>query len=382
MLLPLKTDRPQRNTPVVNYAIITLCVIAFILTGDQLQTARTSEPYQMIAGFFLWPDAAKLSQFITYQFLHANWLHLTGNMIFLYVFGNLVEDRLGKVAYLFFYLSGGVIAGLGHTFFSDAPVLGASGSVAAVTGAYLALFPQSTITILYILVIIGTFEVSGMALILFRVAQDIIFQINGFDGVAYMAHIAGYVYGFTLSMALLLTGLLGREPYDMLALIAQRRRRSEFQRLSNTGYKPWEADQASMPNRDQPLSEAQQRAATIRDQITQAIAAGNLEQAATRYTDLLTVDEEQTLAIEAQLDIANQLMSDQRHDAAAKAYENFLKTYASYHDRAQVQLILGLLYARYLSRPQRARELLEPAAAKLTGDEKTLAQKTLAELNA
>ncbi|QDU72762.1 rhomboid family intramembrane serine protease [Mucisphaera calidilacus] len=381
MLLPLKTDRPQRRTPVVNYTLIGLSVLAFLLTGTQLQQAVDTEPYRFVAQFFLWPESARLSQFITYQFLHADWLHLTGNMVFLYVFGNLVEDRLGKIAYLFFYLSGGVIAGLGHTLTDTAPVLGASGSVAAVTGAYLALFPQSTVTILYILVIIGTFEVSGMALILFRVAQDILFQLNGIGEVAYMAHIAGYFYGFVISMALLMTRLLKREPYDMLALIAQKRRRSEFRKLARSGYQPWEAQKTETKDTQQPLSEQQQRAQTIRENIASAMSRGDLHQAALRYTDLLTVDEKQTLAIDAQLDVANQLMSDQRHDAAARAYENFLTAYNTYHDRAQVQLLLGLLYARYLSQPQRAKELLAAAEPRLKGDEQTLAQRTLKDLD-
>ncbi|WP_428387492.1 rhomboid family intramembrane serine protease [Mucisphaera sp.] len=382
MLLPLKTDRPQRRTPYVNYGLIGLSVLAFIFTPG-VRAALGTEPYRQAAQFFLWPGAETVWQFITYQFLHADWVHLTGNMVFLYVFGNAVEDRLGKVAYLFFYLAGGVVAGLGHVLTDTSPVLGASGSVAAVTGAYLALFPQSVVTILYVLVIIGTFEVSGMALILFRVAQDLLFYWMGIGRVAYMAHLAGYGFGFAVSMGLLLTGLLKREPYDLLSLIAHRRRKAEFSRMSKRGYKPWEGIEAQggVTKADEPLSEAQQRVAAVRKQIGEAMGKGELSRAAVLYTDLLTIDEKQALAVDAQLDVANQLMSDQRHDAAARAYENFLSVYPTYHERAQVQLILGLLYVRYLDRPQRGRELLASAEPRLSGDERELAKRVMGEID-
>lgn len=380
MFLPLKTDRPQRATPVVNYTIIGLCVLVYLITPG-IRQASSTEPWRQVAQFFLWPEAATLSQFITYQFLHADWLHLTGNMVFLYVFGNAVEDRLGKVAYLFFYLAGGVIAGVGHAMLETSPVLGASGSVAAVTGAYLALFPQSVITILYVLVIIGTFEVTGMSLILFRVVQDLIFQLYGIGNVAYMAHLAGYAYGFAVGMGLLLAGLLKREPYDMLALIERRRRRSDMKKLARQGFEPWEGrgGVSGKISSETPMSEQQQRVAAVRLRISEAMGRGALPEAATLYTDLLTIDPKQSLGSDAQLDIANQLMSDQRHDAAARAYEIFLATYPSYHDRGQVMLVLALLYTRYLDQPARGRELLESALPRLRGEDKALAERVLGE---
>src|SRR5690606_9644203 len=101
--------------------------------------------------------------------------HLFFNMLFLWVFGNEVEERLGKVGYLAFYLAGGVLAGLAHALPADAgPILGASGAVAGVTGAYLALFPMTDITI--ILFFFGAFEVRSIALILFKIAQDAVFH--------------------------------------------------------------------------------------------------------------------------------------------------------------------------------------------------------------
>ena len=95
------------------------------------------------------PARPYLWQFITYAFLHSGLLHIFGNMFFLYIFGNNVNDKLGHFGYLCFYLAGAVFSAVGHTLVSSNPVMGASGAVAAVTGAYLVLFPQTLITIVY-----------------------------------------------------------------------------------------------------------------------------------------------------------------------------------------------------------------------------------------
>ena len=122
MFIPIRSDRPLRSTPYVNYALIAINVVVFGFTAREAEYSRAWE-------FMLWHERTELWQFITYQFLHADIWHIVGNMLFLWVFGNAVEDRLGKAGYLFFYLAMGVLAGLGHWLTSEAPVLGASGSV-------------------------------------------------------------------------------------------------------------------------------------------------------------------------------------------------------------------------------------------------------------
>ncbi len=211
MLFPIRTDRRLHHTPWVNIALIASNVVVFVLTWRGAGRAWV-EP------FTLNPATPMLVQFVSYQFLHANWAHLLGNMLFLYVFGNSVEDRLGKVGYLAFYLGGGVVAGLGHALLESNPVLGASGSVAAVTGAYLALFPLSNVTMLYWLILIGIFEISSIYLILFQIGYNVFMHLSGAPGVAYLAHLSGYAYGFVVGMGLLKSRLLPREPYDLLAL--------------------------------------------------------------------------------------------------------------------------------------------------------------------
>jgi len=400
MFFPIRTDRRLDTTPWVNYALIAANVLIFFwLREDIFRSSYAMRELgpgspvsldQIMARFpviqyYLRPGEPKLYQFLTYGFLHADLMHLIGNMIFLFIFGNGVEDRLGKLGYFFFYLAGAVLAGVGHLATSDAPVLGASGAVAAVTGAYLALFPLSNVTIVYWFFFIGAFEVSSMLLILFRVAQDAVFQVLGIGNVAYMAHLAGYAFGFAAGMLLLLGRLLPREPYDMLALIEHRRRRQQFRKLTDKGgYSPWESGKPARRAKAEPPADVttpeQKALMDRRARISAALAAHDLPTAARRYVELIEDHPDQVMSQQAQLDIANQLMADGWYDKAAAAYELFLKTYPAYRQKQQVQLILGLIHARYLDQPDRAKALLNEAMPKLEGEEKTLAESALAEL--
>ncbi len=397
ILFPTGTDRRLKKTPWVNYTLIAMNVVIFILTANQVmlaneyfyaldaavQTGAVIPNRPDILNYYLLPGDGSVIQYFSYQFLHSGWMHLIMNMVFLYVFGNGVEDRLGKLGYIFFYLAGGIVAGLGHGAVNSNPVLGASGSVAAVTGAYLALFPLSNVTIVYWLIVPGRFEVSSMILILFQVAQDMLFQVSGIGNTAYLAHLAGYFCGFTFGITLLLTRILPREPYDMLSLIEHRRRRAQFNKLSRRGYRPWEHNKPGDPSGKGggvAVTEDEKRIMQARSAISAAIADHDLPKAARLYVDLIDKEPEQVMTLQHQLDIANQLMSDGRYDASARAYTLFLGAYKSYADRQQVQLILGLIFARYLDQRQRAKELLKEAVPRLQGEELTLAKQVLAEI--
>lgn len=397
ILFPTGTDRRLKHTPWVNYTLIAVNVVIFILTANQValvgeyfyafeaavHRGAVIPPRPDVLNYYLLPGDGSILQYFSYQFLHANWMHLIMNMVFLYVFGNGVEDRLGKVGYIFFYLAGGVLAGLGHGAVESSPVLGASGSVAAVTGAYLALFPLSNVTIVYWLIFPGRFEISSMILILFQVAQDLLFQFSGVGNTAYLAHLAGYAGGFGFGMTLLLTRILPREPYDMLSLIEHRRRRAQFNKLSRQGYRPWEHNKPGDPpgKGDGPkVTDDEKRLMQARSEISAAIADHDLPKAARLYVDLIDREPEQVMTLQHQLDVANQLMSEGRYDASARAYTLFLNAYKSYPDRQQVQLILGLIFARYLNQRQRAKELLNEAVPRLHGEELALARQVLAEI--
>ncbi|MEM1213511.1 MAG: rhomboid family intramembrane serine protease [Planctomycetota bacterium] len=396
MLFPIHSDRRLRSTPWVNYTLIGANVLIFLFTerainafsqgimeGESFEALRSS---LFIVNFYLYPDSGLINlwQFVTYQFLHNDIWHLGGNMIFLFVFGNHVEDRLGKVAYLCFYLAGGVLAGLTHVLTSEAPVLGASGAVAGVSGAYLAWFPLSNITLAFFFVF-GSFEVSGMVLILFYIGMDLFLNFTGVVNIAYEAHLGGYFYGFALGLLLLRSRLLPREPYDMLSLLEQRQRKARFKRLTDKRGSFFSGDSAGGGSgegvsSETPLSPEQQQVLEARAEIAKRLTDHNVSEAAARYVQLLEAHPNQALPQQQQLDVANHLMAEGRYGTAAAAYELFLDQHAGYHDLHQVQLILGLVYGRYLDQRPRARELLTQALANLTGADRQLAEQVLGEL--
>ena len=392
MFFPIRTDRALRRTPWVNYALILANFLVFVLTYEQLASANSYRsqgvPLDTIIEQFpayqgiLTPGHAHWWQFITYQFLHQDTMHLLGNMLFLFVFGNNVEDRLGRMSYLCFYLAGGVIAGIGHALLEPSPVLGASGAVAAVSGAYLVWFPLSNVTIVYWFFFIGAFEVSSMYLIFFQIGVDAFQYLAHFGGVAYLAHLSGYLFGFLIAMGLLRARLLPREPYDLLAMIHHRRRRAQFAALTRQGYKPWHSDGPDQPAPNAEPTESQKHLMQIRAQIADALADHDLDNATNLYNHLLVEDDQQVMNQQQQLDLANHLMAQKQYGTAARAYELFLKTYPAYDQREQVQLILGLIYARYLAQPDRARDLLTEALPRLKEtDQQELARQTLAEVS-
>lgn len=376
MIIPLRTDRPIRINPYVNYGLIGLNVVIFIL---QLRVGGLTEKFALDA------QDPQLYQFITYAFLHdtGGIGHLLFNMLFLYIFGNNVNDRLGNLAYLAFYLSGAAFAGLTYLFLgANAPVIGASGAVSAVTGAFMVLLPMTRVTFLFFFVLIGLYEVSSVWLILAYFILDVSKHLLpgfGGDNTAYTAHIGGTVFGVLLSMGLLAVRLLPRDLYDGLALIDRWNRRRQLRDLTRQGFDPFAPAPARAPRVIDPKFDQIQ---DLRATVGEAIAHRRLADAATLYTQLLALDPNQAMARGTQLDIANELFSRGDHPHAAAAYEAFLKQYGRGGDSVeQVQLMLGLIYARYLPQPARAKELLTAAAEKYHGGrEHELAMAELAKL--
>src|SRR4051794_12722356 len=158
MFLPIRTDSPLRTTPYMNWALIALNVTMFVV---QSQVASVNN-------WALSARSPQLYQFFTYQFLHGGIMHIAGNMLFLYIFGNNVNDKMGPLGYLAFYLAGGVLAGVFFVLWpgKGGSVAGASGSIAAVTCAYLVLFPRANITIVYFFFLIGQVEIASLWFIL------------------------------------------------------------------------------------------------------------------------------------------------------------------------------------------------------------------------
>jgi membrane associated rhomboid family serine protease len=373
MILPIRTDSPLRSTPWTNWALISVNVITFVI---QWFAWRDSPPGAIE------PRDPHLINYFTYQFLHGDGLHIAGNMLFLYIFGNNVNDRMGQLGYLAFYLAGGVFAGVGHVLTSSHGAIGASGAVAAVTGAYLVLLPKSHITIFYwLFIFFGTIELPCFLFILASFAKDFVagFSMNS-GGIAHTAHLAGYVFGFGISLALLSVHLLPRDQFDLFALMQRWNRRRQYRDMVRQGFDPFRPDVSSTRGAPHP---AMDRIQDLRGQISDLLAAHRVEDAARHYLELRAIDPEQVLARQNQLDVANQLFSQGTHDAAADAYEGWLRFYPRSDQVEQVQLMLGLLYARYLNRPDKARLHLSGALPRLSdARQQDLARDELSKLGA
>ncbi|NJN02182.1 MAG: rhomboid family intramembrane serine protease [Leptolyngbyaceae cyanobacterium SL_1_1] len=218
-MVPLHDDNPTRSKPYVTYALIGLNIAVFLFEiglspqGLELFFDRWAVvPAQLTASF----QGAGFSAgqewltLISSQFLHGGFLHLGGNMLYLWVFGNNIEDRLGKIKFIIFYLGCGVLAALTQWFFepgSPVPTVGASGAIAGVMGAYILKFPKARIlTLIPLFVFITTIRIPALFFLGFWFVQQALYGIAslgaeaqmGTGGVAYWAHAGGFIFGIVL----------------------------------------------------------------------------------------------------------------------------------------------------------------------------------------
>jgi len=365
IIFPIRTSIRPWRTPYTNYALIGVNIIIFLLMYSTRIHPLTEQLVLMPERPFLW-------QFITYAFLHGGLMHILGNMFFLYLFGNNVNDKLGNIGYLCFYLAGAAFSGIGHILIGGGSVIGASGAVAAVTGAYLVLFPQTLITVFYwLLFFIDTIEISALYFIGFKlIVWDNMLERN-IPMVAYDAHLSGYAFGVLAVLGMLATGLITGSNFDLWAMLKQWNRRRVYRDVVASGYEPFTGQTKSKRIKVKEVKTAteQQLMETIshlRSEITGRISQRNLSAAAEGYLELIKLDSEQILPRQQLLDIANQLASEKKPAESAQAYEKFLKHYDNYEYIEQVQLMLGIMYARYLNRPEQAVKYLKAASERLS----------------
>ncbi|HEV7603591.1 MAG TPA: rhomboid family intramembrane serine protease [Candidatus Limnocylindrales bacterium] len=216
-MIPLRDANPTRRTPLLTLAMVAACGIVFawelglMASGgetalDAFITRWGVVPADLTAA---WGRGDVVSRetatLLTSQFLHGGWLHLLGNLLYLWIFGNNVEDRFGRVGFLVFYLLGGALAGLSQVAIdptSTVPTIGASGAIAATLGAYVVLFPRARVTSL---VFLGFFyqliDVPALIVLGFWFVLQLIDGLTslgvaqGGGGVAFFAHIGGFVAG-------------------------------------------------------------------------------------------------------------------------------------------------------------------------------------------
>lgn len=231
-MFPLRDHNPSLRTPVVTWALIAINVIVFL---SYFPSIGGQEPLIM-AFYDRWafvPAEATRGQemhtILTSMFLHGGWMHIIGNMLFLYIFGDNLEDQFGHVGYLLFYLAGGVAAALAQMAanpYSNVPMVGASGAIAGVMGGYLLLFPRARVDVALIIFVIVKIVTVPAWLMLglwfgFQLVNGAVSTGDG-GGVAYWAHAGGFIAGVVLTLPAWLrrggagfwSQTHGRPPYD------------------------------------------------------------------------------------------------------------------------------------------------------------------------
>ncbi|MFI2763833.1 rhomboid family intramembrane serine protease [Streptomyces echinatus] len=249
MVIPVHDVNPARRTPWVTYALIAANVLVFLTTpgtagtvtggGDLVQLCRlhafmdhyAAVPQELIhhqlprlvptgdvglgphgPGCVVGPpayDKSPVLSVFTAMFLHGGWLHLLGNMLFLLIFGNNVEDRMGHIRYFFFYLVCGYAAGYGFALLnadSTDPLIGASGAIAGVLGAYIVLWPKARVWVLVPFLVFLPLRLPAWLVLGFWFALQAVYSsghgVSGGGTVAYAAHVVGFVVGMLLAWPL------------------------------------------------------------------------------------------------------------------------------------------------------------------------------------
>jgi membrane associated rhomboid family serine protease len=215
-MIPLRDDNPTTLPPIVTIGVIVLCSLVFLWQQSLSQQAGIIAVYAygvvptvLFGNDSLPPDIARIPpelSIVTSMFMHGGWMHIIGNMLYLWIFGNNIEDRLGHVRFVLFYLLCGAAAALAQSIadtHSDVPMIGASGAIAGVLGAYMVLFPRAHVLVL---VPLGFFTqvmrlpallVLGFWFVL-QFLQGGLMAPGEEGGVAYLAHIGGFVAGIVL----------------------------------------------------------------------------------------------------------------------------------------------------------------------------------------
>jgi membrane associated rhomboid family serine protease len=227
-MIPLRDRNPTRRTPIVTIGLIAACFVAWAIELSVIASGGEAGLERFFGRWGAVPAdiTAALEHgdyfgqailgMVTSMFLHGSWLHILGNMLYLWIFGNNVEDRLGRIPFLIFYLVGGIAAALTQVVIdpqSQVPLVGASGAIAAALGTYIVLYPGARILSL---IFLGFFyqliEVPALVLLGFWFVLQL---VNGFGalgaataqgGVAFFAHIGGFALGVVVGLILRVVG--------------------------------------------------------------------------------------------------------------------------------------------------------------------------------
>ena len=207
-MIPLRDTIPSSRTPTLTYALLVLNVAIFLY---EVSLGPALEPFVdrwgLVPRRFL---AGSFPPLLTCMFLHGGWAHLLGNMLYLHIFGDNVEDRLGHLRFVLLYLMAGITAGIAQIAIdpsSSVPIVGASGAIAGVTGAYFLFYPRArVVTLVPVFIFVQIVEVPAFFFLFFWFIFQLVLGVGSLGseaaGVAFWAHIGGFVAGMLLGTAL------------------------------------------------------------------------------------------------------------------------------------------------------------------------------------
>jgi membrane associated rhomboid family serine protease len=204
-MFPLRDDRPTYTAPIVTTLLIVACALVFFF---ELSLDEYSRDY-FISRYGLIPAHMRPVTLLTSMFLHGGWMHIIGNMLFLWAFGKSLEDAMGHSKFLAFYIICGVAAGIAHVAtnsYTTLPTVGASGAIAGVMGAYLVKFPRAQIhTLVFLFIFVTMADIPAAFILVYWILTQLFSEYGsiaqtqvGNGGVAYAAHIGGFITGMIL----------------------------------------------------------------------------------------------------------------------------------------------------------------------------------------
>ncbi|MHC4820430.1 MAG: rhomboid family intramembrane serine protease [Planctomycetota bacterium] len=374
LILPLGDENPASRKPYVTWAIIALNGLVFLalnlLRGQEGSVTEISQADALAYG--LVPADPTPWAFLSCQFVHANLLHLVGNMWFLHIFGDNVEDKMGRLSFLGFYLLGGIVASVAFLLFGSTivsalgarggdlaevwqqvPLVGASGAIAAVTGAYIVFFPKARIRVLWWLIFVGFSSFPAILVVGMFFLKDLISaaivgssMLGGaahVGGVAYAAHVGGTVMGIVV--AFLLKPRLrarGGSPWDKDTGFSKRVSEDTDSGEWSAG---WDGPR-TMPSKD------------LRDQLVGAVLDQRMELALDLYGKWKAQPRHKVLPPGVEIEIAHEIVRRGDIHGALDAYRSYLGRHPVAPDAAEAKFRLGLLHARATGEHRRAREWL------------------------
>jgi len=225
LFVPYNVDVPMARWPIANWAVMLLTIVVSVSAFPAMAGFSPTEKWRLSGSGAWWSDAGLIGSTLT----HADPLHLIGNMLFLFVFGNAINAKLGHALFLSSYFLLGIVSAMAYGVVSDGtPALGASGAIAGITGMFIVLYPRNNVSIFFMIWVmlrpyVRTFGVSAWVVIGCFFGKDLLMQILlsagfGESGVALMAHLAGTAAGALLASALLLTDRLRPTEHEETAL--------------------------------------------------------------------------------------------------------------------------------------------------------------------